>query len=91
MGATHPEKQNSLMAECRDKNHDPIVCKSMFDTGNTLKFDCAINHEFHQRLGVGFESIKRASIGTAGKGKSMAAVGVSSLMDYLLKPRVIKN
>ena len=100
MGATHPEKQNSLMAECRDKNHDPIVCKSMFDTGNTLKFDCAINHEFHQRLGVGFESIKRASIGTAGKGKSMAAVGVSNPIKvkfdglkstYILRPRVIEN
>lgn len=95
-----PEREISLMVKVKDKRKHVVKTKCIFDTGNTLRGTCAISSKFHKKLGVGFQEIKKKSIGTARKGASLVCLGVSNPIEvhfagidvkYLLTPRVLED
>ena len=88
------------MIKVKDKRKQLVTSKAIVDTGNTLRGTCAISYKFHKKLGVGFQEIKRKSIGTARKGSSLVCLGVSNPIEvqfagidvkYLLNPRVLED
>ena len=60
-----PEKEICLVARVKDRSARWAVCKSSFDTGNTLQAPCAIDSKFHEKLGVGFKTVRKRACGTA--------------------------
>ena len=95
-----PEREISIMCDVRGKKDKRITAKGIVDTGNTLKSTMAISKEFHEKLGVGFKSLKRKKIGTASKGASMFSLGISNTIKvrfpglgktYDFQPRVIAS
>ena len=65
------------MATLQGKNGSATV-KTLVDTGNTLKEDCAIHAELHRKLGVGFAVTRQGKCGTAKAGTSLVKLGISN-------------
>ena len=95
-----PEKEICLVARVRNHGAKWTACKSSIDTGNTLRSTCAIDSKFHEKLGVGFKSIRRKTCGTARKGSELQCLGVSNPVEvkfdglktvFILSPRVIAD
>ena len=72
-----PEREINVKVTVYTHGRKRII-KSMVDTGNTLTTPAAISKEFHQKLGIGFKTLKRKSIGTAKVGSEMSSMGISN-------------
>ena len=73
-----PEKEICLVARLKNRSGGWTACKSAFDTGNTLRTTSAIDSKFHEKLGVGFKSIRKRPCGTAKRGSALQGLGISN-------------
>ena len=94
-----PERHISLPAMVKGQK-GLVKTKCIVDTGNTLNGSCAINSEFHRKLGIGFQKIQKKSIGTAKKAAQLTLLGISNPIEvkfegistkFLVSPRVIED
>ena len=77
-----------------------VQTKALVDTGNNVIEETAINHSFHEKLGVGFKNKTQQLIGTAGAGSRIKKIGLSnpiklkfkdSNRTFEINPTVIEN